>query len=428
MNSAAAALAAFVVWLLAFPMDGFLAAPAGDPHALLFFLGPQALALFLAGFYLPPAWLPRLSLPAAVLAAAATAAFPWAPSQGRLLLVAAGVGSTPLVLRVGLLLRHSPNPSRSAGWGLVGGNLLLAGLLVAPLPHGVKALLLAGSIASPALLPLPAGVPAAQSPYPASLRHYLPFLLAFHLVSGLFYDRLLPAYLAVSPVAGIELLVYAGAVLCAVYPLRSSVDGALGLGIPLSLLALLLFHESPGALLHGSMFAMQASAGFMDAFVLFLLLAHPRPIRAFGIGVGALCAGIAGGKALSLVAGGSADTFTALGNAALNVALLSLYFAHRRAAQRRRQESAPEAALPPAPAPTPPSPYHVSPGLRARLSSMEGSVLDRVLAGATFREVAEELGISESSVKTYMRRLYEKAGVDGKAALLAKLARPPKGE
>jgi DNA-binding CsgD family transcriptional regulator len=59
---------------------------------------------------------------------------------------------------------------------------------------------------------------------------------------------------------------------------------------------------------------------------------------------------------------------------------------------------------------------------------MEGSVLDRVLAGATFREVAEELGISESSVKTYMRRLYEKAGVDGKAALLAKLARPPKGE
>lgn len=427
MNSAAA-LAAFVVWLLAFPMDGFLAAPAGDPYALLFFLGPQALALFLAGFYLPRAWLPRLSLPAAVLAAAATAAFPWLPSQGRLLLVAAGVGSTPVILRVGLLLRHSPSPSRSAGWGLVGGNLLLAGLLVAPLPHGVKALLLAGSIASPALLPLQVGVPAPEALHPASLRHYLPFLLAFHLVSGLFYDRLLPAYMGVSPVAGIELLVYAGAVLCAVYPLRSSVDGALGLGIPLSLLALLLFHEKSGALLHASMFAMQASAGFMDAFVLFLLLAHPQPVRAFGVGVGALCAGIAGGKTLSLVAGGSADTFTALGNAALNVALLSLYFAHRRSSHRRAEEPAPGRALPVARMPGDSCAYHVSPGLRARLSSMEKSVLDRVLEGETFREVALELKISESSVKTYMRRLYDKAEVGGKAALLAKLARPPKGE
>lgn len=427
MHAACAALAAYVVWLLAFPMDGFLAAPAGIASALLWFLGPQALALLSAGLWLPGSRVAALSMPAAALAAAATAAFPWMPSLGPILLAMAAIASAPVALRVGMLLRHSPRPSHSAGWGLVSGNILLAALLVMPILEGFKAFVLAAGVALPAFLALP---PRADGPREAPesrhrLRHYLPFLLTFHVVSGLFYDRLLPAYGAVSGLPGVELGFYAMAVLCAVYPLQGDVDGALALGIPLELLALLLFREGSGPLLHASMFTMQASAGFMDAFVLFVLLAHPRPVRAFGLGLAAVCSGIAGGKALSLLAGGSAASFTVLGSAALNVAVLSLYFAHRPAARRPRPEAP---GAPPALGPPAPRPFCVSPGLRARLSAMEEAVLQRVLAGVTFRQVAAELHISESSVKTYMRRVYEKAGVGGKAQLLDKLARPPKGE
>jgi len=117
-----------------------------------------------------------------------------------------------------------------------------------------------------------------------------------------------------------------------------------------------------------------------------------------------------------------------MGNAALNLAVLSLYFAHRRAPQGPGTPAALATAGAPGLAlePAAPSPYRVSPSLRARLSTMEENVLEGVLAGKTFREVAAGLQVSESSVKTYMKRLYEKAGVRGKADLLAKLTGTPR--
>lgn len=429
MNLPAAALAFYVVWLLAFPMDGFLATGEGDPYALLFFLVPHAVALLAWGFLLPRGRLGALSVGSAAVAAVLTAAFPWAPGGERYLLIAAGLGSSLLALRVGVLLHDTPSPRRSAAWGLVAGNLILAVLLLVPLATPAKALLLGGAAAFPAFLSLaPRSDAAPGRPAPSySLRHYLPFLLAFHLVSGLFYGRLAPAYHAAAAVPAVELVFYAAAVLCSLYALRGSIDGALALGLPSSLLALLLFREASPVTLHLSMFAMQASAGFMDAFVLFLLLAQPNPLRAFGIGLGTLCLGIAGGKVLALSAGESAGTVTALGNASVNLALLSLYFSHRRRSQGLPAlAAAPTVPLPPPDDLPKPSPYSVAPSLQARLSSMEKAVLERVLTGMKFREVAAELGISESSVKTYMKRLYDKAAVRGKAQLLAKLAGTPK--
>ena len=64
----------------------------------------------------------------------------------------------------------------------------------------------------------------------------------------------------------------------------------------------------------------------------------------------------------------------------------------------------------------------LSPALRKRLSEREKAVLDCVLLKKTFRETAEDLSLSESSVKTYMKRIYEKTGVTGKEELLTVLA------
>ncbi len=55
--------------------------------------------------------------------------------------------------------------------------------------------------------------------------------------------------------------------------------------------------------------------------------------------------------------------------------------------------------------------------LRLLLSEREYAVLERALAGRTYRETACELEISESTVKTYMYRIYEKMGVRGKKKL-----------
>lgn len=53
------------------------------------------------------------------------------------------------------------------------------------------------------------------------------------------------------------------------------------------------------------------------------------------------------------------------------------------------------------------------------LSSRESQVLERVAAGATNREVARELFISESTVKTHLAHLFAKLGVDNRTALVA---------
>jgi hypothetical protein len=49
--------------------------------------------------------------------------------------------------------------------------------------------------------------------------------------------------------------------------------------------------------------------------------------------------------------------------------------------------------------------------LQNKVVEKEKAVVELVFHGRTFKETAKELGISESSVKTYMKRVYEKMGL-----------------
>lgn len=57
-----------------------------------------------------------------------------------------------------------------------------------------------------------------------------------------------------------------------------------------------------------------------------------------------------------------------------------------------------------------------------RLSAKEKTVLLAIVQGKTYREPAVALGISESSVKTYAKRISEKLGVAGKDNLVSRIA------
>lgn len=57
------------------------------------------------------------------------------------------------------------------------------------------------------------------------------------------------------------------------------------------------------------------------------------------------------------------------------------------------------------------------------LSERERTVLQGVCAGKTLAALAEELGVSRSTVGTYCTRAYEKLGVDSKEAVQKELAR-----
>lgn len=54
------------------------------------------------------------------------------------------------------------------------------------------------------------------------------------------------------------------------------------------------------------------------------------------------------------------------------------------------------------------------------LTAKEKSVLDLIKAGKTNKEIAEELGISLSTVKTHINNIYKKLGVSSREDILKK--------
>lgn len=53
------------------------------------------------------------------------------------------------------------------------------------------------------------------------------------------------------------------------------------------------------------------------------------------------------------------------------------------------------------------------------LSAREREIMQGVIQGQTSRQIADELGITKSSVDTYRARIFRKLGVDNRAALVA---------
>ena len=113
------------------------------------------------------------------------------------------------------------------------------------------------------------------------------------------------------------------------------------------------------------------------------------------------------------------------GGLVLNLSLLSLYFIgrkqHRSAIMNNDPEFPRTADMPHYETTFVPQ-VQLPENIRLLLSQQECQVLLRSLAGKTYRETASELTISESTVKTYMKRVQEKLGVSGRKELLSRLA------
>lgn len=419
-----AGFAGYTLWLTAVPLKGPLLGALGDTSALLAFLVPHTVALVLLAWR--RSWAGDSSQAAGiVLTAMLGAALPFVGSWARALLPGLGVAAALALLRAGALLKCAPNIGLAAAFGLVAGNITFLLLLQLPLPTWAML-----SVVTTPLVLLLGGRPPRSSQGDNAYSAYLPFIGVFYLAKGLRYDMLhaqLSDYAAAGLPPGVDLLCYVAAVFGAWWLFTKDADYPLAAGVILGLAALLLsFMDSRVGLLLG-MGTMHLSAGAVDIFVVAYLLSFSDHVRAFGFGAAVMCAGIAGGELIGAHLDSTDALLVMFGNTALTVAVLLLYFLGRKAA-RTHQEQPGTAEAPSVPAGQNTSPdaraecgIEVPAPLRARLSMQELAVLERVLAGCQYKRVALELGISESSVKTYMRRVYEKAEVPGRSALLEKL-------
>ena len=415
----AAGLAAYTLWLLAFPMKGTLLEDLAGRSLLLAYLLPHIMLLLLVFLVNRPNLVQSCSRFGVLLTMVLTLSFPhFEPMLVFPAIVLLGLTSALVMLKLGSLLRASSEPLISAALGLMTGNILLLLVLQPDWNPALLAVLLA--------LPLTVLLRSGAEPCPGNAKglvKYLPFVFVFYVISGLRYDMIQASPVLPLLPAGSDLAGYLLAIGAAYFLLRRDLDLTLVLGIFFGMFSLSLGVFHSGQTMDISLFCLQVSVGFVDLFILGLLLEQANWLKAFGLGIAVMCAGIAVGEVL---AGGLQDAnkaVTTVGYGALSVSVLLLYLLARSDSVKPDPEPALQVLADYTERDHARNDFltNLPPGAKARLSEREMSVLEQVALGSTYKSIADRLEISESSVKTYMRRVYEKLGVNGRQELLDKL-------
>lgn len=400
----------FILWLLAFPMNGFLIGKNGPEHSFLLFIIPHALALFTTKALINKRHFPVVVNAAIVTVILGTALFPHLGFMAQPLLAILGVAAAGLLVKLVGDMGRVTNPPLAGALCMAGGNFSLLLLMKLPLTTQAIHLLLALLLCVPLFSPIHCCGEEERD----SFVGYLPFLFVYELMSGVMYGSLMSMYNRVAFLEGIELLFYVGTAFVGAQLARKGKDSLLVMGILGGMLSFSLLQFSGALAVNLGIYAFQISAGFVDLFILVLLFTRSDSLRAAGTIYGTVCAGIACGYVISGKTGGAENLVAGSVNIILTVAIFIFVFFVKKKEMGRDVHSEPEKM--PVPGIT------LSPALKKRLSERERAVLGCVLMKKTYRETAEALSLSESSVKTYMKRIYEKTGVSGKEELFALLA------
>ena len=403
----------YVLWLLAVPMEGPLLPALEAAGCSRWFLCSHVMTLVVIGRWASPAKLHLFAQIGALATALLTLVLPLAPELAPLLLTMLGFTAAPLSAKACDDLHSARQPIIAAACCLIGANLMLAIIqttMTMPFWPVVLALL--------PLLTIPTTTPLTQEDgnRPPLNRSYLVFVFIFQIVSGLMYASLFPAYDVHAFYPGLELPFYMLAAVVAVMVYQRNRDLLLAGALIMAMAAFALLQIGGDTAVNISMFAMQTAVGCIDMFLLALLLTSKRSVATFGYGLAALCGGIAAGQFFKLGLNPTSTLLGLTGGLVLNIAALSL-FLRRQHQEHSHLVTSAEITLPALPA-----------EFFGLLSKREMNVLALVLEGKNYREAARELAISESSIKTYMKRICDKIGVSNRSELLQKIGKADRQE
>ena len=410
----AAPFALYVLWLTAFPMAGPL---LGTRVAMDWFLWPHALGLLVCAQRAVNPYFQRLFVGGTLLTAVCTFAYAsLADSHGETLLTILGIAAATLLVQTLLLLKTTSRPILLSAVCLGAGNFGMLALTHLPLSDFVTLAFLSGALLSVLLVPRQQTVFLAE--HEAVAYRYLPFIFLFQISSGLMYGLLLPFYYKTAWLPGSELVLYVVIAIATARFLGRMRETMLVSGILFAIFAFVLFQMPSRAFAgNASVWSMMAAAGIIDVAVLAYAFSFREQIRGIACCFATMLAGIASG---SLMVGWISDNV--LGTAALSsLALSAIALLFARPEQNKTD------ALPlPSPELPPASSEVAGPGLpemvKHPFSAQEWRVLQAVAQYQTYREAASALGITESSVKTYMQRMYKKTGTFRRQQLLDKVA------
>ena len=415
--------AGFVFWLLSFAMDGVLLAGEDSHPLILYFLAPHIASLYFLSFFFRN-HLRLLADAGLILAGLSTLAFPFYPEYGRVLLVLCGLGAAPVLIRMGIILKAEPNYLRHIFLGLVLGNLLT--MAVNLIPTGYWTYLFSAAALG---LSLRGKFIVINAPMKRVLVHQ-PLIFVLYTLAGVMYGFLAPGYFAGDPLPGLEIFFYMAAVFLAWYFFSRELNSLIYIAVALAILSQPALYDLNPLFFPSGIFSMQASMGFADFFVLALAISHSDPARGLGISSATLCLGIAAGVIVSMTHLEMVTMVAILGNVALALSIVLLMVIRRKKSAQEHQTSSVQEFQAPLYIPESTETAEEIPDLETRkeaqlpakvtgmLSQREKEVLEKVLVyGRLYKDAAQEMGVSESTVKTYMKRIYMKTGVKSRKDL-----------
>lgn len=465
--------AAYFAWLLAFPFEGqVLYAIAGrygvDPHALIFRSIAAHLVGLCCGFLIRTTRVAKaLMLYSIVLCIGCSTFFFFAPSPAWNLLLLASLLSGACVAAWAFFLQSCTPPHQrlqTVAEGLIYCNLLMIAVNMTAMHLSAEAglatsmVLLASAFYFALRLPeqaYPGGMAlsittntAVGASAPAGLGKPLGLLCLFIVVitinSGLMYQVINPAfahhqwlvswYWALPYVAALQIMKR--------LPKESNRAHILYVAMAMIGFAFIFFmildRSAVSYLLVNTL--MLGACGVFDLFWWSILGEmvdlDDQPARTLGFGLAANVAGVLLGGLLgnSITAMGSellSPTVFALG--VVLVALVILPLLHQRLFLSLRDHAflMAYAGLPATVAPTvsatpvapPPSVAPSHPVLPDILTERERQIADLLSRGRTYKMIAAELYLSENTVKTHIKSLYSKLGVQSKSELVGLMNR-----
>lgn len=418
------ALAFYVFWLISFPLEGHLLLESGI-STISYFIVPHIIALFASSKLIREYAWSKISHVCTLLVILATIFFPFFPDYKHILLIFIGFFSAPVVLRTLSILSTSSNPLLSVGVGLATGNIFVTVLSFLPIYIPLKFFIISLALIY-IIFRTPSEIKETDS---KDLKFRLPFIYFFYLIGGLLYGFLMREYKKVAMIDNLELAFYVIFALIGIYIINKNKEFTLAFGIFLSMLAFSLFKAGDIYLINISMFLLQASFAIIDFYLIYVLIENGFNIRRVSYGLGVMCLALLSGELVSVNASNTASYLIVFGNIALTLAVFIFYFLWEKYYRKHENDknSTNDAVLK-----TDETSLNfqenqldtvdkIISSCPIKFSSQEKEVLKHLMEGETYKRIAMSLQISESSVKTYVRRICEKLGVQGRDAIIKAL-------
>ena len=404
--------------LFFFMLYGILIPFKEDKYPLLIFSGSLFISILTTAFLINRETFKKLFIPLNMIISACIIAYPLMTEMRDIFLLLIGSLSAFPFIKGGFILSSAKDPLKLGAMSLIVGNIIFILAIFIPIDTTIK-FIIAGLSLIPLALKEPEDI--FNDELPKNVLIHLPVLFMFFIVYGIFHGTIHPNYREKAYLFGSEQIFYTLAVFLSIYLFKRYLDFGFVIGIVLGILSFTFYDEENKFLVNLSMYLIQSSFGIVNLYIIKLFSESKNPIKSYGLGFGVIFMAHVLGYALTIIASKYTKYIIMVGNIFLGAGLIAIYTLFIRRWRNETIYVSDNEAI--GTSGTVTKKWEILEKFCVGLSNRERDVLKLMVEGKTVREISDILNISESAVKTYMQRIYQKKGVSSKEELMEKLSK-----